>query len=127
MVLFCLNQIGNPIPNPFNHAAMSSPRSIDAIHHLWQWQEDVQDGIYFMEMDVSVICVTSEGKHLQAEKHPQKLSLCGCVWEWSWHPVAGIRFLFDNRCLGENASLFPSRPALSSPAPSPLKFCLVLW
>lgn len=54
---------------------MPSPRSIDAVHHLWLWQEDLQDGIYFMEMDVSVICVTSEGKHLQAEKHPQKLSL----------------------------------------------------
>ena len=75
MVLFCLNPIGNPIPNPFNHTAVSLPHSINAVHHLWQWQEDLQDGIYFMEMDVSVICVTPEGKHLQAEKHPQKLSL----------------------------------------------------
>lgn len=81
MVLFCLNQIGNHIPNPFNHSAMWLPHSIKAAHNLWQRQEDLDDGIYFREMDVPAICVTSERKHLQAEKCPQMpfllVAVCG--------------------------------------------------
>lgn len=80
MVLFCLNQTGNHIPNPFNHSAMSLFPSFNTAHHPWQWQEDLQDGIYFREMDVSAPCVTSEGKYLQAEKYPQKQSLLVAVF-----------------------------------------------
>lgn len=75
MVLFCLNQTGNHIPNPFNHSAMSLFPSFNTAHHPWQWQEDLQDCIYLREMDGSVPRVTSEGKYLQAEKCPQKPSL----------------------------------------------------
>lgn len=70
MVLFYLNQIGNHIPNPLNHPAMSLPYSINTAHNPGQWQEDLHDGIYFREMDVLAICVTSERQHLQTERHP---------------------------------------------------------
>ena len=79
MVLFCLNQIGNHIPNPFNHSAMSLPHSIKAACNLWQRQEDLHDGIFFREIDVPAIGVTSERKHLQAEKCPQEPSLLVAV------------------------------------------------
>ena len=80
MVLFCLKQTENHIPNPFNHSAMSLFPSFNTAHHPWRWQEDLQDGIYFREMDVSAPCVTSEGKYLQAEKYPQKPSLLLAVF-----------------------------------------------
>lgn len=80
MVLFHLNQTGNHLPNPFNHSAMSLFPSFNTAHHPWQWEEDLQDGIYFREVDVSATCVTSEGKYLQAEKCPPKPSLLVAVF-----------------------------------------------
>lgn len=104
MVLFCLNQIGNRIPNPFSHSAMWLPHSIKAAHNLLQRRGPAWWHLFQGNGCTSDLCDLGEETFASWEVSTEAIPLGACVWEWSWHVVAGIRSIFENRWMGENAS-----------------------
>lgn len=127
MVLFCLNQIGNHIPNPFSHSAMWLPHSIKAAHNLRQRRGPARWHLFQGNGCTSDSRDLGEETFASWEVSTEAIPLGACVWEWSWHVVAGIQSIFENRWMGENASPSLLTPTLSSPLSSPFKFCLVPW
>lgn len=108
MVLFCLNQIGNRIPNPFSHSAMWLPHSIKAAHNLWQRRGPAWWHLFQGNGCTSDLCDLGKGTFASWEVSTEAIPLGACVWEWGWHVVAGIQSIFENRWMGKNAipSLF---------------------